>query len=105
SAYELLSYLGPDGSERGEADVRIGEQLIGAPLPAVAIDGEAAFDGFVRRERESLQQCFAIGECLRLRGEGCSALGADAACGETKRREALIGVVGAEREAVLGAAG
>ena len=30
---------------------------------------------------------------------------ADAACGDTERREALVGVVGAKREAVLGAAG
>ena len=75
--------LGPDGSERCEVDVRIGEQLVGAPLPAVAIDGEAALDGFVRRERESLQQRFAIGERLRLRGEGCSALG----CRRSLRRD------------------
>ena len=66
--------LGPNGSERCEADVWIREQLVGAALPAIAIDGEAALDGFVGREGESLQQSFAIGEGFRLRGEGCCAL-------------------------------
>ena len=62
--------LGPDAGERREVDVGIGQQLVGAALAAVAIDGEAVLAGLVRREREALEQRFAIGERLRLRGEG-----------------------------------
>ena len=57
-----ISDLGPDWSERCKVDVGIGEQLVGAALLPVTIDGKAALDGFVGCEGETLEQSFAVGE-------------------------------------------
>ena len=43
--------LRPDAGERGKLDVGIGEQLVGAPLAAIAIDDKSALASFVGRER------------------------------------------------------
>ena len=65
-----IADLGPDAGERCQVDVGISEKLICAALAAVAIDGEAALASFVGREREALEQSFAICERFRLRIEG-----------------------------------
>ena len=88
--------LGPDLRQPREIDIRISEQLKRSSLAPVAIDGKAVLGGFAGREREALQQRFAVGERPRLGGEGCCPLAADAADRLAERREALIGIVGAQ---------
>ena len=96
--------LGPDRCEPRDIDIGISQQLEGAPLASVAIDGEAVLGGFVRRERQAPQQSRALVQSLRLRGEGRAARGADAADVDAERRQALVGIVGTERQPVFGAA-
>src|SRR5512146_2898552 len=49
-----IADLRPDTDERGEVDVWIGKKLIGAALPAIAIDDKSPPRTLIRRERESL---------------------------------------------------
>src|SRR6476646_528494 len=99
------SDLRPNARECRKVDIWIGEKLVGAPLAPVAIDDEGASRSFVWGQCEALQQRLALGGRLRLRREGRSSLAADGAGGEPERREALVGIVGTEREPILGARG
>ena len=88
-----------------KVDIGVSEQLVSASLPPVAIDGETVLAGLVGGEREAAEQRPGLIEAFRLRGERAPARRSDAADVDAERRQPLVGIVGAKRKAVLGAAG
>ena len=97
--------LGPDRASRATVDIGISQQLEGGPPAAVAIDVEAVLGGFVGREGQAAQQRRALVKRSDFAAKAALRSRADAADVEAERRQALVGIVGAKRQPVLGARG
>ena len=70
------SELGPDRPQALETDARKGQQLEGGAPAPVLVDVQAMTGGFVRRQRQAVQQAPAIGQSVGFGTECLLASGA-----------------------------
>ena len=91
--------------EGRQVDARIGEQIPHGTALTVGIDGDAEGLSLLRCERRRAGQCRRLGQGRRLCLEGAPAVRRHNSGLDAQRGQPLIGVVGAESQPILGAAG
>ena len=96
---------GQMAAEPSEPDARTGQQLERRPPAPVLVDVQAVAGGLVGRQGQAVQQAPAIVQGCALAGERLAAAGLDQPQGQSGWRQALVGVVGAQAQAVFGARG
>ena len=95
----------PNRAETDEVDAGKGQQLERRAAAAVLVDVEAVAGRLVGGQREAFKEAAAVRQGAALTGKCHLPRGTDAAELQPRRRQALVGVVGAQAQPVLGARG